>query len=537
MKKIFLALALLIFIGRHTTFSQSAELRYSIIPQPVEFITAPKSFTISPKTYINSTDTHLLSSVELLKELVSKYTGVVPLKVAKGSENKVQFLLDEKIGNPEEYHLFISSKLITIRASGPRGAFYAIQTIRQLMASHLDKKDKTVWTIPCCAITDYPKFEYRGFHLDVSRHFFSKEYILKLIDLLGMYKINKLQLHLTDDQGWRVQIDQFPLLTEIGAWRTFNNLDTICMKKAQTNPDFEIDKRFIKVQDGKTFYGGFYTKQDLQEIIKYATANYIDLVPEIDMPGHMSAAISAYPFLSCTGSIGWGKEFSYPACPCKPEFMDFAFKIWDEIAELFPYNLVHIGSDEVEKDTWASSQICKDFLAQHKLDSIKEIQNYFVNEIQKHLESKGKTVIAWDDVIDGKVNGNLIMMYWRDWLKDSPKRCAQNGNRIVLTPWSPFYISGDHTDETLKELYDYDPVKSMLPEVLTKVIGIQSCVWTEEIPSEACFEHHVFPRLQALSETCWSKSKDWNSFKARLDLHYKIMDSLHLNYHKLEKKN
>lgn len=391
------------------------------------------------------------------------------------------------------------------------------------------KQHKSNYVIPCCEIRDSPAYEWRGFHLDVSRHFFTKEYILRLIDWISSYKLNKLHLHLTDDQGWRVQSEKFPLLNETGSWRTFNDLDSACLLQAKKNPDFAIDRRFVRADET---YGGFYSKKELEEIINYATAHYVEVIPEVDMPGHMSAAIRAYPELSCTGSTGWGKEFSYPICPCKQETMQFAFAVWDEIASLFPSPYVHIGSDEVEKDTWESSGICRQFMKEHALTDIKEVQNYFVRQLQQHLESKGKKVIAWDDVIDGKVDSNLIMMYWRDWLKDSPGRCAGNGNSIILTPWSPFYISGHHSDSTFRELYEYDPKTHFPKEVMNKVIGLQSCVWTEEIPSEERFEYLVFPRLQALSEVCWSKGRDWLGFRQRLDVRMKDMDAGKINYRK-----
>jgi len=304
------------------------------------------------------------------------------------------------------------------------------------------------------------------------------------------------------------------------------------MAKAAANPDFIIDNRFIRNTEGQKTYGGFYSKDDIRAIIAYAEAHFIEVIPEIDMPGHMSAAIRAYPYLSGTGTTGWGKEFSYPLCPCKNEVMNFSFRVWDEIASLFPSSYVHIGSDEVEKDTWDSSGDCRLFMKEHSLTDLKEIQNYFVKQVQWHLEAKGKKVIAWDDVIEGKVDSNLVMMYWRDWVKDSPIRCALNGNKIILTPWSPFYISGEHTEGTFRDLYEYDPQTHFPAEVLNKVMGLQSCVWTEEIPSEARFEYLVFPRLQALSEVCWSKGRDWNGFKQRLEPHLNRMDSEKIHYRK-----
>ena len=355
---------------------------------------------------------------------------------------------------------------------------------------------------------------------------------MKVIDELSYYKINKLHLHLTDDQGWRIEIAQFPLLTETGAWRQFNEMDSACMKKSESDSKYIIDPRFIKSANGKTLYGGYFTKQDIKDIVAYAGEHFIEVIPEIDMPGHMSAAINAYPFLSCNGASGWGTEFSYPICPCNADVLNFCHSIWDEIAELFPSQYLHIGCDEVEKNTWEASADCQSFMIQNNLHSLNDIQSYFVNDMQHYLESKGKTVIVWDDVIDGKAGNSLVMMYWRDWVTDSPARCALNGNNIILAPWSPFYISGDHTDKTLQALYDYNPDAIFPSQVTEKVIGLQSCLWTEEIPSEAMFEYLVYPRMQALSEVEWGAGRDWITFKIRMASHMKYMTAKNIRYRK-----
>ncbi len=443
----------------------------------------------------------------------------------------IRYVIETSLAE-EGYEIKISEKGIKLLVKTTKGAFYAAQTLSQMMWKIAGGVKKSSIEMRSVNITDEPKYSWRGFHLDVARHFFTKEYIMQTIDWLSYYKINKLHLHLTDDQGWRIEITQFPLLTEIGAWRTFNDQDSTCMAKAMTNSKYRIDSRFIKSINGKTVYGGYYTKQDIRDIVEYAGEHFIDVIPEIDMPGHMSAAIKAYPFLSCTDSLGWGKEFSYPVCPCNNNVMNFCYRVWDEIIELFPYHVVHIGSDEVEKNTWATSLDCQNFMVQNNLHSLNEIQNYFVNKMQHYLESKGKTVVAWDDVIDGKVDNNLILLYWRDWVKDSPDRCASNGNSIILTPWSPFYISNDHTDKTLQGLYEYDPEVVLSSNVVEKVIGLQSCVWSEEIPSEEMFEYLVYPRMQALSEVEWAAGKDWNSFKIRLESHLRLMNTRQIKYRK-----
>jgi hexosaminidase len=441
----------------------------------------------------------------------------------------IQFTVDNTL-DTSAYQIDITAKGIIIKAKTPMGAFYAAQSIRQMIWNSTSGLKSQSFSFRLMTIKDKPQYAWRGFHLDVSRHFFTKEYILKIIYWLAYYKFDKLHLHLSDDQGWRIQIDQFPKLTEIGAWRTFNKYDSTCMELAKMDNNYAIDKRFIKEVNGQTFYGGFYTKQDIRDIIAYASAHYIDIIPEIDMPGHMSAAIRAYPQLSCVDSAGWGTEFSFPICPCNDPVMDFSYKVWDEIAELFPSKVVHIGCDEVEKGTWASSPACQAFMKQNGMTSLNEIQNYFVKKIQEHLQAKGKTVVAWDDVIDGNIDNKITMMFWRDWVTDSPARSAANGNPIIISDWSCFYLSSNGTDESLRKLYDYNPANKYPATVLSKIQGMQGCVWTEEIPSEAAFELHVFPGLEALAEVCWASGRDWYSFQARMQPHFSYLSLNKINY-------
>ena len=504
---------------------------HGIIPLPL-VIELQEGSLVVDKNSVLVNNNQFLPAVKVLEDAFDlALVSAITKSETQSSGVNIRFIADSSLTG-DGYQIIVSSTGIDIKAKTPVAGYYAAQSLRQMIWKSSGGEKKDSLALKCLKISDAPKYAWRGFHLDVSRHFFTKEYVMEIIDWLAFYKLNKLHLHLTDDQGWRVQIDQFPLLTEIGAWRTFNNLDSICIEKAKSNPYYQIDPRFIKTVNGQQVYGGFYTKQDIRDIIDYATAHYIDVVPEIDMPGHMSAAIRAYPFLSCTDSAGWGNEFSYPICPCREDVIDFSRRVWDEIADLFPYSVVHIGSDEVEKNTWETSTDCQNFMNQHNLTDLKEIQNYFVTQMQEHLEAKGKTVVAWDDVIDGSVDANLIMMYWREWLPDSPERCAQNGNRIILTPWDHFYISSPHTDQNLENLYTFDAEKKYSAAVNEKVIGLQSCVWTEEIPSENMFEYLVFPRLQALSEVCWSPARDWYSFKTRMESHFQYMNLKNIHYRK-----
>jgi len=502
---------------------------HGIIPLPLNVDLTDGNLVID-KNVVLVNNTQFQPSVSVVENaLVQVFGTAITKKDSPVGKTNIQFTVDNTL-DTSAYQIDITAKGIIVKAKTPTGAFYAAQSIRQMIWNSTSGLKSQSFSLRLIMIKDKPQYAWRGFHLDVSRHFFTKEYILKIIDWLAYYKFDKLHLHLSDDQGWRIQIDQFPKLTEIGAWRTFNKLDSTCMELAKTDNNYTIDKRFIKVVNGQTVYGGFYTKQDMRDIIAYASAHYIDVIPEIDMPGHMSAAIRAYPQLSCVDSAGWGTEFSFPICPCNDPVMDFSYKVWDEIAELFPSKVVHIGCDEVEKGTWTSSPACQAFMKQNGMTSLNEIQNYFVKKIQEHLQAKGKTVIAWDDVIDGNVDNKITMMFWRDWVTDSPARSAANGNPIIITDWSCFYLSSNGTDESLRKLYSYNPKDIFPVNVLSKVQGMQGCVWTEEIPSEAVFEKHVFPGLAALAEVCWASGRDWYSFQARMQSHFSYLNFNKINY-------
>lgn len=502
---------------------------HGIIPLPLNVDLADGNLAIDKNIVLVST-IQFQPAITVVENALSQALGTAIVTKDKPSGKiNIQFTFDNSM-DTSAYQIDITSKGISVRAGNPVGAFYAAQSLRQMIWNSTSGLKTEAFNLQFMTIKDKPAYAWRGFHIDVARHFFTKEYIFKLIDRLAYYKLNKLHLHLSDDQGWRVQMDQFPLLTEVGAWRTFNNYDTICMNLAKTNPDYEIDKRFIKTVNGKQVYGGFYTKQDIRDIIAYAAANYIEVIPEIDMPGHMSAAIRAYPQLSCVDSAGWGTEFSFPICPCNDPVMDFSYKVWDEIADLFPSKVVHIGCDEVEKGTWESSPSCQTFMKLHGMTNSNEIQNYFVKKLQEHLQAKGKTVIAWDDVIDGNIDNKITTMFWRDWVTDSPARCAANGNPIIITDWSCFYLSSNVTDERLKKLFDYNPSNIYPANVVSKIQGLQCCVWTETIPSEAAFEQHAFPGLQVLAETSWTPARDWYSFQIRMKPQFNFMNYQKIKY-------
>lgn len=512
-----------------TVTADSETTTHGIIPLPKSLVFSKEKLTIGKDFNIAENNQFKLASLAANDLFFSLFGTGNNSENNANTTNGIVFKVEPGL-NGEAYQLEVNSTGIVIKASTDAGAFWAVQSLKQYIWNSVKGQKNSSFQLQGIQITDEPKYEWRGFHLDVSRHMFTKEYLLKIIDWLAYYKFNKFHLHLTDDQGWRIESKKLPLLNEVGSWRIFDRNDSICMRKAKTNSAFEIDPRFIKVRNGKTVYGGFYTQDDLKEIIAYAANHFIEIIPEIDMPGHMSAAIRAYPRLSCTGTAGWGTEFSYPVCPCSNETIDFTFQIWDEIADLFPSKYVHIGADEVEKDTWKSSATCAAFMKANNLKNANEIQSFFVKKMQEHMENKGKTVIAWDDVTDDKMDSKLKIMYWRDWVKDAPAKAAANNNQIIFTRWDLFYLSGSYSAEVLKNQLEFDLSREYPTDVTSKIMGFQGCVWTEEIPSEEIFELQVFPRLQALSETCWTNGTNLYSFNIRLKPHLEFLKANNIHY-------
>ena len=506
----------------------AASPTHGIIPLPKQLVFTDEKITLDQSlTFVSNASFPVASAAAqtLLGNVLNTFT-ISPALPSSGYS--FQLITDKSITD-DAYQLSMTKGGIVIKAGNEAGAFWAIQSLKQYLWNSVGNLKQASFEIAGITIADQPKYSWRGFHLDVSRHFFTKDYILKIIDWLAYYKYNKFHLHLSDDQGWRIESVNFPLLNTIGSWRIFDHNDSICMTLAQSDPTFTIDPRFIRQVDGVTMYGGFYTRQDIADINSYAQAHFIEIVPEIDMPGHLSAAINAYPQLSCTGSTGLGSEFSYPLCPCSTGIYDFAYQIWDEVSAQFPSAYVHIGADEVDQTTWQLSPVCTDFMSTNNILNTVDLQSYFVGKIENHLESKGKSTIAWDDVTDGKISSNLKIMYWRDWMPNAPVIAAANGNQIIFTRWDLFYFSSTYSVANLQKIIEFDVTQIYPNQVTSKIIGFQGCMWTELIPSETAFEAQVFPRLQALAEVNWSSVKDYNSFTQRMVPQRSYLLAQHVN--------
>ena len=516
------------------TFAQQKDVAYAIIPQPVKLVPVIGSFqwTTATKLVLAANSESLAPA---LKELKATFAG---LKEEKAEVNTVTVVLDPSVAN-EGYQLSVEKNAIVIKAASLQGAFWAVASLKQLAGTVvfrrkgvLRKSALDAITIPCVKIEDAPRFSWRGIHLDVSRHFFDLAYLRTMIDRMSYYKFNKFHLHLTDDQGWRIEIKKYPELTSKGAWREMNGQDSSCIALAKTNPDYAIPEKHFKMIDGKRMYGGFYTQDEMRGLIAYADSKGIEIIPEIDMPGHMMAATNLMPWLTSHGKGGQAKDFSEPLCPCKETTFEFAENVFTEIAELFPSKYIHLGADEVEKSSWKNVPECDALMKKEGLKSVDELQSYFVRRMERFFTSKGKKLIGWDEILDGGVSPTATMMYWRTWIPTAPKHAAEKGNDLIMTPGEFCYFDAQQDGGSLQKVYSFDPYKFNLNESEKKfVIGVQANIWTEYIPSERRLEYMVFPRMLAMSEVAWYKGGvDWSNFEQRVQKHFSLMDAMYINY-------
>lgn len=464
--------------------------------------------------------------------------SLTTFQTSTNASGKINFeLIQDKNLKSEAYSILINSDGILIKAGDDAGAFYAVQSLKQYLLSITGGTKQSNINLHFLSINDEPKYYWRAFQLDVSRHMFRKEYLMKIIDWLSYYKYNKFHIHFTDDQGWRIESKTFPLLNSIGSWRYLDHNDSI-WSSGSSDVAYSIDSQFLKNLNGQTMYGGYYSQADIAEIVTYAKNHYIEIIPEIDTPGHMTAAIKAYPTLSCNSTFSANEvAYSIPICPCNQDVYNFVYQVWDDILPLFSSKYVHIGADEVSKSSWGKSTDCELFIKKNNLSDTTSLQSFFVSKIQNYLEEKGKTIVAWDDITVDTNHGNTLsfdqklkIMYWRNWMQDVPSIIAANGNDIIYSNWDIFYLSSENTQTNLIKLLEYD-IETIYPQsVNNKILGFEGCVWTEKIPSEKVLESLIFPRIQALSEVNWSAYKNLFSFNTRLEPHKKYMKSLGINW-------
>lgn len=507
----------------------------SLIPKPAQFLLKEKSFRFELNTAIVAQDETQQKAASYLIELLN---SAAEFNLSITNELSDEGVIFEKVVGmpPEAYDLDITPDNIVISASTESGFFYAVQTIRQLLPPEIESQTKVdvEWLVPCSEIEDEPRFSWRGMHMDFSRHFFNIEEVKDFLDYMALYKLNTYHMHLTDDQGWRMEIKKYPLLTENGAWRIPNNQDTICNTRAVENELYKIDESNFKEIDGKRKYGGYFTQEQIKEIVAYAAERSITVIPEIDMPGHFKSAIDNYPFLSCNEESGWDTVFTYPACLGKETTYDFMKNILDEVAELFPSKYIHIGGDEVNIASWKTCPLCQKVIVDNGLKDEHELQSHFNRDIEQFLQSKGKQLMGWDEIVTGGLTKDASIMWWRGWRPEAPGIAADNGNDIVITTTDAYYFDYLNEGNPAEKIYNYEPVPDYFTAVQTeRVLGLQANLWSEWIPSFKRLQYQAFPRMLAVSETGWTakEDKDFESFNQRLKAQYPRLDAMGVYYY------
>lgn len=510
--------------------------RPALIPQPARVEWGTGEFVLPKGATVSCENAQLRPAATYLGEMLAKATGYkVSQRKSKGT---IQLALSA-MGKEGSYTLRVHKDGVRIEGNTYRGVINGIATLRQLFTREIESSavvaDKR-WTLPYVSIADEPRFDWRGMELDCSRHFFTKEEVKALLDVLALYKIDRFHWHLTDDQGWRIEIRKYPLLTDNGAWRTFNNQDSVCMAraKAEDNPELEIQPSKIRRNAaGQEQYGGYYTQQDIREVVAYAAVRGIEVIPEIDMPGHSLAAIANYDGLSCFKQTGWGRLFTTPMCPGKDTMLDFCKDVWREVFALFPSKYVHIGGDEVDMKNWKACPDCQKRMKENGLSTEPQLQAWFNHYMEQFFNANGKEMLAWDEVIEGGLTPNTAIMWWRSWKPQAPKQATSHGNHFICTPNREFYIDYQEDQNSIPKIYAFDPLGGGLTDAeKALVLGVQGNLWTEWVPSFDRMWYQAFPRMIAVAELGWSRPEvmDLQDFQRRLVAHYARLQLLGVKY-------
>jgi len=499
----------------------------AIIPEPVSVNITSGKFRLTENTII-FTNQKLLKLSEYLKNLLLPPTGydltIKEVKETIDNDNIINLkLIDNKnrLGS-EVYIIEVSSQYINISASNPAGIFYGIQTLRQLLPVELESNSivrNIDWEIPCLKIEDYPRFSWRGYMLDEARHFHGKVVVKQMLDLMALLKLNIFHWHLSDDQGWRIEIKKYPKLTEIGS------------KREET----QVGGRFSKKHDGIP-HSGYYSQEDIQEIIEYAMDRFIKLIPEIDIPGHTRAALASYPNLSCKGypfrvSTHWGYHKDV-MCVGKDEVFEFIQDVLKEIIDLFPSKMIHIGGDEVLKKRWKECPDCQLRLEKEGLKNEKELQTYFTNRIIAFLNNYKQKIVIWNDALNKNLDGKPICQYWLRGMKEV-REYLKKGGDVIMSDFRYMYLDHSYTFTPLKSAYKFEPIPKKLEEQYHKhVLGLEAPMWGEYIPNIKRLEWQTFPRLIVFAEIGWSPKfkKNFNSFQERLNYFLRRFDIIGINY-------
>ncbi|WP_211372158.1 beta-N-acetylhexosaminidase [Flagellimonas olearia] len=553
MKKVIIAVGAIFIMactGKYDNVQNTAE-DYQVIPKPAELTMQVGKFVIDGGTSISAAE-GLNEEATFLAESIQQLTQVSPS--ITDQKASIDLVLNDQIENEEGYTLEVTPDQINISGKNAKGVFYGIQSLVQLISPPEEGSSITDITVPAVSIKDQPRFIYRGMHLDVARHFFDVDFVKKYIDMIAMHKMNTFHWHLTEDQGWRIEIKKYPELTKVGAYRNGT-----------------ITGHYPGETNDNERYGGFYTQDDIKEVLAYAQKRHVEVIPEIELPGHSQAAIASYPYLSCfpeeptevpNGLMSeaskeqqkngqpkvvqesWG-VYNDVYCAGKEETFAFLEGVLDEVTALFPSKYIHIGGDECPKKNWERCPNCQKRIKEEGLEDEHALQSYFVTRMEKYLNSKGKQIIGWDEILEGGLAPNATVMSWRG-VKGGIEAAKQDHN-VIMTPNSHCYFdhyqSKDTDNEPLsiggflpvEKVYSYEPV----PEELSAdqqhyILGAQGNIWSEYIPTDEHMEYMALPRATALSEVVWSQKedKDFEDFKSRLNHMRKLYETKGYNYAK-----
>jgi hexosaminidase len=527
---------LLLLIAPASCQSDGSISGLQIIPQPRAAIMREGKFLLKPDTkliYPKKNGEEWALAVKYFQSIAAPSTGY-QLKTETydkqftPQQNTICFVADDKMSETEGYVLEVQAALILIKARTAAGAFYAVQSLRQLFPAPFNGAEKEAyldWAVPCCSVADAPRFEYRGLHLDVGRHFFSVNDVKRYIDLLAMHKLNTFHWHLTEDQGWRIEIKKYPALQTVAA----------CRKETLVGHYSDLPQKF----DGKEDCG-YYTQEEVKSIVAYAKERFVTIVPEIEMPGHAQAALAAYPELGCTGGPyavagTWG-VFDDVFCAGNDKTFEFISDVLDEVCALFPGQYVHVGGDECPKERWKVCPKCQKRMKDEKLADEHALQSYFIARAEKMLEKHGKKLIGWDEILEGGLAPNATVMSWRGI--DGGIAAAKQHHNVIMTPTSHVYFDYYQSDPateplaiggylTLEKVYSYEPVPTELSASEAKyIIGTQGNLWTEYIPNADQLFYMTYPRACALAEVAWSDKgrRSWADFSNRMRNHFSLLD-------------
>lgn len=526
-----------------TMAGYAASRSVSIIPRPVQMQVLDGDFLLTPSTVIVAGKSLAFEGGQL-SAMLSPATGF-PLRVldkAKGRVPVIELKLDPSLAKlgEEGYLLSVAPRKVSIRAPGPAGIFYGCQSLRQVLPPQIFRAARVTnveWTVPCVRIEDYPRFQWRGACLDSARHFMPREFVMKFIDLLALQKMNTLHWHLTDDQGWRIEIRKYPRLTKVGAWRK----ETLAGRLPH-------DSTAALQFDGKP-HGGFYTQDDIREIVEYALVRHVNVVPEIEMPGHAQAALAAYPEYGYSGKsvevlTKWG--VSEELFSVSENTIRFLQDVLTEVMELFPSRFIHTGGDETGKTQWKASAQAQARIKELGLENEEQLQAYFTRRMDEFLNSRGRRLIGWDEILEGGLAPNAVVMSWRG--EKGGIEAARAGHDVVMTPTRYTYFDYYQSRETdreplaiggylpLEDVYSYEPVpREIPPEYAQHVLGAQGQLWTEYLKTPGQVEYMAFPRLTALAEVTWTPRdrKDYQEFLERLSVHLERLRILDVNYREI----